>query len=546
MSEKTPSTPQSEDLKSMLESLENRISGIEEFLNYKLNANLGKQQPREDKDAEIRPRISEEAAESQFGEKIFAWISSIVVLFLVVFIMLFFQNQNKDGQAILVGYLATGAVLLITYLIRKSFPRQVYLLKIACHILLFYITLYLHFFSETPIIENNVLGIAVMALPILYLFNFAFRKNSENLVILGSAMVITTAIFSDNTFVMLGLLSVIAAFSLYLNYLKGWSKHLHLMVILVYTSHLLWFLGNPIAGNAVEAVENHQGNLFFLFSYGFVFSMIALLKPKTGFTQSVVTSITVMNGILFAMVLLLVINTQFKDNYSLIFAAITAFSLAYSAYLKIRSSHFFITSFYAVVSFVAMSVMIYGFTGFPGAFIWLVLQSLLVVSIALWFRVPLIVVANILMFVGIMAFYLLLGEFSNSTNLVLAFVALLTARIINWQKERLNLKTEAIRNTYLISGFLATLFAFYHLFPDKYITISWVGATGIFFGLSYILKAKKYRWMAFATLIASVIYLFFFQLKSMELGFRIIAFLVIAVITLVASFYYSKRSGKNE
>jgi len=530
------------DLQSRLEAIDYRLSKIEEFLNYKLRANLGSGSPDLTETVELKARVSGETTESQIGESVFAWISGIVVLFLVIFIMLFFQNKEKPGLAIILGYGATAGVLVFSQMLRKSFPKQVYLLRITSHILLFYVTLWLHFFSVNPFIGSNITGLAVLALPVGYLMYFAFRKNSETLVILGILMVLTTAILSDSTFVMLSLLSLIAVFSIYANYIKGWSRLLHFTVFFVYLTHLFWLIGNPIAGNPLQAVDLPQGSLLYLFSYGFIFSMIALQKPKTGFNQNVVTSITIWNGLLFAGILLFEVSTFYKDTYSVIFAAITLFSLAYSALLKIRNSHFFITAFYAVVSFVAMSVMIYGLTGFPDAYLWLVMQSLLVVSIALWFRTPLIIIANTLMFVGILAFYLVQGDPINSTNIAFAIVAVLTARFLNWKKERLKLKTQAIRNTYLITVFFTTLFALYHLVPAKFITISWVGAAGLFFGLSYILKAKKYRWLAFGTLIVSVIYLFFFQLKSMELGFRIVAFLIIAVITLITSFYYSRRS----
>ena len=543
MTTKSPSPSNENDkLQARIHALESRLSKVEEFLDYKLRANLGSAISAEQETAKAIPKAGSEAIESRFGEQLFAWISGVIVLFLVIFIMSFFQNQEKEELAIIVGYGATGVVLLFSYLLKKSFIKQVYLLRTTCHILLFYVTIQLHFFSENPILQNHGLGLAVLILPIAYLMYFAFKQKSEVLVLLGITMVFTTAIFSNQTHVMLALLSFIAAFGLFVHYLKGWNTLLHFSIFMVYLAHLLWLLGNPIAGHPLQAVEQAQGNILYLFSYGFIFSMIALQKPKTGFRQNVVTSATLWNGILFASILLFEIFTFYPENYTIIFAAITLFSLAYSVILKLRDSHIFITAFYAVVSFVALSVMLYGMTGFPDAYLWLVLQSLLVVSIALWFRSPLIVIANTLMFVGLLGFYLIQGDPMNSSSLAFALVAGITARFINWKQERLKLKTEAIRNIYLITVFFTTLFTLYHLVPDKFITISWLGAAGLFFGLSYFLKAKKYRWLAFGTLIISVVYLFFFQLKSMELGFRVLAFTVIAVITLATSFYYSRRS----
>ena len=543
----TSSPNESVDLNARLEALENRLSKIETFLDYKLKANLGKSEHMEAAGKEAKPTVTSAQAESRLGEQVFAWISSIIVLFLVVFIMIFFQNQEKPGLAIIAGYAVTGVVLLICQLIKSEFPRQVYLLRITSHLLLFYVTLWLYFLGDAPLVHSLFAGLILISLPVAYLLYFSFRQNSQALVTLALTMVIIAAVLSGQWFVMLTLLSLTAATGLFLYYLKGWSALFYFTIFSVYFAHLEWMLGNPLAGgNTLQLVENAHGNLFYLFSYGFIFAMAAIIKPRTGFRQIVVTTSTIWNAILFASLLMLNVFRFYPETYWSIFAAITVFSLAYSALLKIREAHIFITSFYAVVSFVALSALLYGLAGFPGAYLWLVLQSLLVVSIALWFRSPLIVIANTLMFAGILVFYLIQGDPANSTNLAFAFVAILTARFINWKKERLNLKTESIRNTYLIITFFMSLFAAYHLVPAKFVTIVWVGVAGLFFVLSYVLKNNKYRWIAFATLVASVIYLFFFQLKSMELGFRILAFAVIAIITLVTSFYYSKRSRNNE
>lgn len=532
------------DMIARMDDLDKRLSRIEEVLDYKLGSNLRELNGTSTKgdSSEPKQRVGGEAIESQFGEQLFAWISGIMVLFLVVFIMSFIHNQGKAGLAIIVGYGVTGGVLLFSHLMKNSFPRQVYLLKITSHLLLYYVTLRLHFFAENPLLENHALGLAILALPIGYLMYFAFKQKSEILTILGVTMVLATAIVSDHTHVMLGLLSLIAVFGLYTYHEKGWGKLLHFSLFTIYLTHMLWLMNNPFMGHPLQAIDQAQGNLIFLFSYGFIFSMLAIQQPKTGFRQSVVTSITLWSGTLFALILLFELSVFYKENYVGIFAAITMFSLAYSVVLKLRDSHFFITAFYACVSFVALSVMVYGLTRLPAAYLWLGIQSLLVVSIALWFRSPLIVIANTLLFVGLFIFYLIQGEPTNSTNLAFALVAGISARFINWKQERLKLKTEAIRNIYLVATFFTVLFAIYHLVPLKFITISWVGVAGLFFTLSFLLKNKKYRWMAFTTLITAVFYLFFFDLKSMELGYRVIAFLIIAVITLATSFYYSRRS----
>ena len=42
-----------------------------------------------------------------------------------------------------------------------------------------------------------------------------------------------------------------------------------------------------------------------------------------------------------------------------------------------------------------------------------------------------------------------------------------TARLLNWQQSRLELKTGLMRNAYLLSAWLVFPYALYHLVPGK-------------------------------------------------------------------------------
>jgi hypothetical protein len=188
-----------------------------------------------------------------------------------------------------------------------------------------------------------------------------------------------------------------------------------------------------------------------------------------------------------------------------------------------------------------VSIAVYGYAKLPGAYFLLTWQSLLVVSMALWYRSKIIVLANTVLFAGILIVYLLSSPSLDRINFSLAIVGLATARIINWQKERLILKTDSIRNFYLITVFFSTLYALYHAFPKIYVTISWTSAAFVYFMLSILLKNAKYRWMAVLTLAVTAIYLFLVDLAQMEIGYRVIAFMFLAIISLGASLYYTKK-----
>ena len=246
------------------------------------------------------------------------------------------------------------------------------------------------------------------------------------------------------------------------------------------------------------------------------------------------------------MVLLLDVLMFYIKSYSGIFAGIFIACLGWSIFLKFRTGRVFDPAFYAIFSFLALSAAVYGYTGLPGAYLLLSLQSLLVVSWALWFRSQFIVVVNTILFVGMLLVYLISGTYLDKVNFTFAITAFLTARLINWQKMRLELKTEMYRNVYLLSLFFTFAFAIYHAVPSHYVTPAWTGIAILYFILSLILKNTKYRWMAIAMLLVTAVYLFVVDLAHMETGYRVIAFLFLAVVLFGTSIYFTRFLRKKK
>ena len=65
----------------------------------------------------------------------------------------------------------------------------------------------------------------------------------------------------------------------------------------------------------------------------------------------------------------------------------------------------------------------------------------------------------------------------------------------------------------------------------------------ILLGVSVIVAMKniKYRYLALGTLAATVLHLFIVDLARIEIVFRVVAFMFVALISLGLSLYYNKR-----
>ncbi|MFC2080093.1 hypothetical protein ACFLRQ_01320 [Bacteroidota bacterium] len=491
-------------------------------------------------------RGEEGAIEHRIGEFGMAWLGNFVLFFGIIFLIQFIKNQELSFFSSLFGYLAVISIYFLGHFLRKVNPYMSKLFSYNAHILLFVVTLQLHFTGSNPLLNSKFLAIFLLILVIAFLVYLVFRKRSQVLAGIVMVMTLITAIVSNSTHIMLPLMIAIVVLSIILLHKFAWRNVLFLSIFLVYTTFLLWFFNNPIITHSLQAVESLEFAYVYLFICALLYSILAIIPIKNALNENQVNVTIILNGLGFSALLALVSITFFKDNYYLILGTVSAVSITYSALLQSKGILKLSAALYALYGFALLSVTIGGLFTFPLAYLLLSIQSLLVVSMALWFRSRFIVAMNLVLFLGLLFAYLLSSSSINGIDISFALVALGTARVINWRKERLEIKTEWIRNLYLIAGFVMTLVSLYRTVPQNYITFSWAVAAGAFFVISLLLRNIKYRWLAISSMIFAVVYFFLIDLRQVSIGYRVIALLVLAAISLSFSMYYAKRMRKKQ
>ncbi|MCK9401584.1 MAG: DUF2339 domain-containing protein [Bacteroidales bacterium] len=481
------------------------------------------------------------AFESKFGEFGLAWLGNLVLLFGIIFLVQYFQNTGLKILAPVFGYGSVAGLFAVSWYLRNSHRNMASIFSLNGYILLYFITLKLHYFTKEPLASDEYVGLTLLLIVTLFQGIMAIRRNSQRLGGLAFIMGIVTAIVSDSTHVMLPLTVIISATAVYFMVRYSWWRLLVFSIILVYFTNLLWLIHNPFMGHRIEALKIHDFGFIYLFIVAAIYSLVALIRQKETFSGNAAFIPIMLNGLGFSFLVTLFVLAFFKTDYIMLFASIALFCMVYSVILKSRSDWKVIASLYALYGFVALSVTAYGIYGFPRAYFLLSLQSLLVVSMALWFRSRVIVVMNTGLFLILLFAYLVSSTSVNSVNISFALVALITARTLNWKKQMLQIKTELLRNTNLITGFFMVLYALYRLVPGPYVTLSWTSAAILYFVLSFALHNIKYRYLALATMVATALYLFIVDLARVEIIFRVVAFLFLAVLSIVLSLYYTKR-----
>ncbi len=523
-----------------LNTLESRISRIEAKLRYISPQEAYEREEDEDyRNVKIK-KPEDSAIESNLVEYGLSWLSTIVFIFGIIFLMSYIRNIGYPILAALTGYLASFSLFIFTHLFRNSLSHIIKFLNTSGLLLVYIVTLRLHFFTTEPLIGSEVLSMILLLISLGAIVWYAIRRKSEFLAFLSTLLVLISGVVSDSTYITLSFIATAAGLSLIYFIKFMWWRQLITTMFLVYISHLIWLLGNPFMGHTMKIVESHQYNIIFLFLFGLIFSSTIVITKKDKVTDNVLGLISILNAINFSLLILLLTVVFYKENYTVIFSSIAFLCLIFSVFLKYRGERSFAPAFYACFGFMALSVSIYGFASLPDSYYWLALQSLIVVSMALWFRSRIIVVVNTLLYTIILIIYLMSSPSSDSINFIFVIVALATARILNWKKDRLTLKTEIYRNIYLIAAFFMVLYGLSHAVPTQYVTLSWTGVAIIYLLLSIGFKNIKYRWMGFMTLLFTGGHLLLVDMAKMDTGYKVIAFLVFAAITIGLTLYYTK------
>ncbi len=494
--------------------------------------------------------IEETGLELRIGEFGLAWAGGIVFLLGIVFLMTYTLNQGHILLSTLIGYSAGIGLYLLARAWEKGFRYLSRLLVCASLLLSYYTTMRLHYFTAVPPIENRAAAF-VLLLPFATLpLVLALVRKSQVLAALAVTLGLVSALLADSVHVSLALVALVAALAVTLALSRGWWRTLNLTIVLCFLTHLLWLVGNPLAGHALRAVASSRYNLAYLLLCAGIFAWPTFFFDDEAHLDAAKVGAVFLNCLGLSAIVALAAFAVFPKSFAVAFLAAGGVLLAASVVQWLRTHTHFASAAYACFGFLSLSIAIYGFAEVPEAFLWLALQSFLVVSMALWYRSKTLVVANATIYLGILLLYWLTSPLSDMVNFAFALVALASARVMNWKKQRLTLRTDGLRNVYLAITFVLVLYSLYHAVPGSYIALSWTATAVGYFLLSLLLKNVKYRWMSLLNLLATVMYLFLVDLPNLDPKFRVVAFLILGLMAVAISLFYTRlrhpaRKGEN-
>jgi uncharacterized membrane protein len=533
-----------DEILGYLKNIDERVSKIEENLDIHSESNIAGQADvsYQEEDSEQR----EKRLEERIGQ---VWFPRLGILgFIIGFA--FFITLPLEGMPlflpVLIGYLVAAVMFGAAKFWNVTFNNLSGYLISAGFVLLYLSSMRLYFFSPEKLINSfPVTVVLLMIIAVVALFT-SIRRKSINFASLGVTLGFATVIIIDSTYLIF-LFSVVLAVTVVLLKLKyEWNGLLFYGMFLTYFTHLAWFINNPFMGRSVETLAEPEINLLFILLYAIIFSGAYLFSNKNEDENLISAGGSMFNCGIGYGIFLLISLLKFPGAISIYHLAAAVVFLALAISYWVTRENKYSTFFYAIFGYTALSVAIIARFESSDYFIWLSWQSLLVVSTAVWFRSKFIIVANFIIYLMIFFAYLITAEATGSISLSFGLVALISARILNWQKDRLELTTEQMRNAYLLSALFIIPYSFYQMFPAGYVSLTWIALAIIYYMLSILLNNKKYRWMALATYILTVIYVFAFGITSNETTMTIISFIVLGASLIFVSISYSRKKIKSK
>ncbi len=528
--------PDFNEISEKLKALENRLSRIENYLR------MPAEETGEDNIPQLEAKISrsEEEIEMRIGS---FWLPKIGVFAFLIGIA-FFLTQPLAGVNPFIPPLGTYILSLLIVLLSKKLKKEYsdlsgYLFGGSAGIA-FIATLRLHYFTSAPLISNDYIEFILLFLVAAPTMGYAIMNRSIYILGLGLLMGYVSALITDSAFVLIPIIMLLSIFQVIISIRYEWKGLLPFGIVFSNLFHLSWAVNNPLIGKALEISKVNGGLVVFLLLYSIIYS-IGIIKRKNNLSEEISdTVIILLNsvGVYFLFLLLTLMNQTPVFPFYHLLASAVFLAIACAFWVKERSKD--MTYVLAMTGYAALSVSIIFQFGAPDKFILLCLQSLLVLSTAIWFRSKFIIFTNFIIFCGTIAAYLFFDFRADAFAVCFGIVGLVSARVLNWKRESLDFSTEKLRNGYLLITLILFPYTFGWVLPDMFAGLAMLALALFYFGISKLLHNFKYRYMSVLTLVISALYLMILGFTNADVSDKITSFIASGIVLVLISAVYSR------
>ncbi len=525
---------ESKNIIEKISDLTDRISRIESYLNLDDSGDSTE-------DILKIEKKEKKSLETEIAQFWFAKVGIIVLVFGLGVILTLPFNKLPLFMPSLLGLVVSLGLFTFSKFLEKSNSLISKYLFGAGFFVLFIATLRLHYWGSTSYISNNFNEFILLFIIAATLLGISIKRKSIYLYNIGVLFTFVAGLISGNTYLIFLLILIFASISTYIKINFEWGRFFYWSIFLTYMAHFIWFINNPlIIGNKIELVTEPYINIFFLMLYLVIIALGNIFRKNEFADEKKKVTSSFINSVGFLLLFSLITLTQFRSEITVSFLIASLLFLSLATIFWKQQQDKYAIFFYSIIGYIFLSFAIVNQFEIPQVFIWLCWQSILVISTAIWFRSKIIILANFMIYLVIALSTLSLSDNYAWSTLNVGIVSLLSARILNAKKDRLELKTESMRIAYLVVAFIIIPLSTFQIVSQDYVGFTWLGLGLIYYGLSIILKNNKYRWMAIATLGITILYTLILTVMNPENELQVLSFIVSGIVLILISIFYTK------
>ena len=520
------------NVEETLANLEQRLARIERELGMS-------QRPAQANAPEVDSQKKSEELEMAVGQNLFAKVGILVLAIGVALAMSLPWPNLPPALPSGIGWGLALCLLLLARLLQLPIPVLARYFRGAGMILVFFATLRLSYFGATPVFAaDSAIEGALLAVAVAINLGIAWRRKTVFQLTLAVVTGYASALAVGTPWYLFGMVTALSVYAV----LAGRKFDNPWLVVLAtplaFCTYFIWAVGNPVLGHKPEVATSPFGGVCMLLLWMLIHAAAMSWRRDRSSEEPIVLFGSVFNSggyVLFLLHTLISYNEVFIASN--IAASLVLLGIAVLFWVREQSR--VSTFIYAMTGYAALNMALIKAFPPPELFVWLSAQSLLVVTTAIWFRSRFIIIANFLIYLVVVGCYMALEKQESGISLVFGVVALTSARILNWQQDRLELKTDLMRNAYLTAAFIVFPYALHHLVPLIWVPVAWVGLAVFYYLMTLVTESQKYRWLGHNTLLLTVLYILVIGLAKLEGAQRIMSFLLLGTVLLVVSLVFS-------
>jgi len=518
------------------------------------------------KGEQVKPHpTAKEDTETQIGKYILGKIGVISVVAGVAFLIAYTFRYLTPVYKILIGYAVSSAMLYFGLRTEKNEKFKWYGRGLigGGWALAYFTTFAMHHVQATRIIQNQLVDLILLSAVVSAMIVHLFKYRSQTVLAMTLFLGYLTAGISGISYFTFIYITLLAIATVILAYKMDWRGLAFFSLIGTYFTHLAWIMPQIYRAKPTSSFGASQFwlSIGFIAVYWIIYNVIPfIMRSKDENDIQVINGFVLINSLSFGLLGFFEVYL-FNPDWRFGFAIIAALVLACAGFASRYSvNHRQINHTYYVISLgFATSSLPFKLDKTWVNFMWLAEIPILIylgikVIKHMFYRVAACLLSIAMMFrllylLGASKTLVVFMGKELSVRLFVFAAAVMSFYLIRYiylharTDSEIRANEEGVSNVYTVLGTCLLLLLPVLEVQSNLVTLMWGISAFILFAVGFLIKDRFFRYAAMGTIAMAVLRLVAIDLSGVNTIYRILVFISLGIILLLASYWYTKTSA---